>query len=176
MKTQEACHSTITRYEADGIWSTPTLGDVVCFSFLKVLKQNSFLNHFQGSAHKLVPQWESAPPTEGYGKAAKHLEAAGQKGKKTFRKAILSMMMVNWPRSNKTGQRSYIFQCLKCKRETDSPCRKVYSLCLQASQQLILTNRVTAFLKIKREIWDLASYGKQTPRMCIFPLQSKRTC
>lgn len=134
MPAAKACHSTISRYEANGIWSTPTLGDIVCFSFLKVLKQNSFLNHFQGSTHKLVPQWESAPPTKGYGKAAKHLEAAGQKGQKTFWKAILSMMVVNWPRSNKTGQRIFIFQCLKYKRETDSPCHKVYSLCLQASQ------------------------------------------
>lgn len=83
VKAQQVFQSTITRNEAYGIWDSPTLTEIVWFSFLKVLKQNSFFNHFQGSAYKLVSQWESSPPTKGYGKAVKHPEAPGQEKKKT---------------------------------------------------------------------------------------------
>lgn len=83
VKAQQVCQSTITHNEACGIWCTPTLTEIVCFSFLKVLKQNSFFNHFQGSEYKPVSQWESSPPTKGYGKAVKHPEAPGQEGKNT---------------------------------------------------------------------------------------------
>lgn len=146
-RSQAVNRSAVTWGEASGIESAPTPRDMVWFSFLKVLKQNSSFNHFRGSAHKVVPQWESSLPTNGYGKATQHLEAPGQKGKKTFTEAIVSVMMVKWPRSNTNGQRI-------------SPCVRVYSLYLQGSQQLIIKNRVTVLFKIKREIWDLASIGK----------------
>jgi len=35
-------------------------------------------------------------------------------------------------------------------QERVSPCVKVYTLCLQASQQLIIKNRVTVLFKIKK--------------------------
>lgn len=119
VKAQQVCQAAITHNEAYGIWSTPTLREVVWFSFLKVLKQNSFFNHFQGSAYKLVAQWGSSPRTKGCGKAAKSiLRHQARKGREHITKSIFSVTTVKWPRSNKNGQRIYIFQGPKCKRES----------------------------------------------------------